>query len=382
MIRPTRAIIDRDALRANVGLIRRKLSAGTGIMAVVKANCYGHDVAICVPEVLAAGADMLAVATIEEAAKLRSLGITARIVVLAPALQGQYEEFIAHDAEPFISDARTAKILAGIADAAGRRLRAHLFIDTGMRRDGVAPEQTIETLRRCAVMPGLEIIGFASHFATSEEADTSYAREQIAIFDTTLRSTLDAGFTFQNIHIANSGGIFNLPEAHYTMVRPGISLYGYHPSPELHAASGLLPVMKLRTVIANMMHVGPGLSVSYGRRYYTQKQTTLASLPLGYADGLMRRLTNTAQVLIGGRRYPVVGTICMDEVMVDLGDAPDVHVGDEVILLGSSGMEKIDAWEMAEQAGTIPYEICTNISARVPRVPNAEYEANQFGNIS
>lgn len=382
MIRPTRAIIDRAALRANLGLIRRKLSAQTAIMAVVKANCYGHDVSICVPELLDAGADMLAVATIEEAAKLRSLGITARIVVLAPALEGQYEEFAVHNAEPFISDARSAEKLASVADAQGRRLQAHLFVDTGMRRDGVAPQEALETLRRCAAMRGLEVVGFASHFATSEEADTSYAREQLAIFDATLRGALDAGFTFQNIHIANSGGIFNLPEAHYTTVRPGISLYGYHPAQEMHAASGLQPVLSLRTVIGNMMHVGPGLSVSYGRRYYTQKETTLASLPLGYADGLLRRLTNIVQVLIGGRRYPVAGTICMDEVMVDLGNAPGVRVGDEVLLLGRSGTEKIDAWDMAEQAGTIPYEICTNISARVPRVPDAEYEANQFGNIS
>lgn len=369
MIRPTRAIIDRTALRDNLRLIRDRLSPKTRIMAVVKANCYGHDVSICVPELLAAGADMLAVATIEEARQIRELGVSERIVVLAPPLDGQYAEFAARDAEAFISNARAAEHLAAAAAAAGRTLRAHLFVDTGMRRDGVPVTEAVETLRRCAAMPELKITGFASHFATSEEADTSFAREQLAAFEIGLRGAMDAGFTFQDIHIANSGGIFNLPTSHHTLVRPGLSLYGYHPSPEQHAASGLRPVMGLRSVVANLTRVGPGLPVSYGRRYHTPRETTIATLPIGYGDGLMRRLTNRLQVLINGRRFPVVGTICMDEVMVDLGDAAGIRIGDDAVLLGISGAERIDAWEMAMLAETIPYEICTNLSARVPRVP-------------
>lgn len=369
MIPPTHAAIDRAALRSNIATIRRQLSAGTRIMAVVKANCYGHEISICVPEILACGVDTLAVATIEEAARIRALGVRSRIVVLAPALEGQYPEFAACDAEAFVSNSRTAEHLAAAAASAGRTIGVHLFVDTGMRRDGISPNDALGTLRRCAELPQLEIVGFCSHLATSEEPDRSFALEQLAIFDTALREALQAGFSFRDIHLGNSGGIFNLPEGHYTVVRPGLSLYGYHPTAELHAESGLLPVLSLRTVVGTVSRVEAGMPVSYGRRYHTATATSIATLRIGYGDGLMRRLTNRLEVLIGGRRYPVVGTICMDEVMVDLGDASDVYPGDEAVLIGRSGDQSIDAWEMAGRAETIPYEICTNISARVPRVP-------------
>ncbi len=369
MIRPTHAIIDREALRNNIEVIRRAIAPTVGIMAVVKANCYGHETTICVPEILRCGIDMLAVATIEEAARLRALGITSRIIVLAPALQKQYHAFAEHDVEALVSNVQTAEHLAAAAAAAGRRLRAHLFVDTGMRRNGIDVDDVLETLRGCAHLPDLEIIGISSHFATSDEPDRSFALQQHAAFDATLRRALDAGFSFQDIHMANSGGIFNVPGAHYTVVRPGLALYGYHPTAELQERSGLIPILTLRTVVANIAPVGAGLSVSYGRRYYTSSATAIATLPIGYADGLMRRLTNRLDVLIGGRRYPVVGTICMDEVMVDLGNDHGVHIGDEAVLIGRSESQSIDAWEIARQAETIPYEICTNISARVPRVP-------------
>lgn len=381
MIRPTRALIDLGALAGNVQVIRRRLRPETRIMAVVKANCYGHDANLCVPELRRLGIDIFATASVEEARRLRSIGVDERIVVLGPPLEGQYDDFAEHGIEALISNRRMAEALAATADRHGRRLAVHLFVDTGMGRNGAAVAEVLETLQMASDLPSLEVVGFSSHFATSDELDSPFVREQLRIFDGALRSALDAGHGFRDIHIANSGGILNVPDSHYTLVRPGLSLYGYHPTLSLQKESGLRPVMSWRTVIANMTRMPKGVSISYGRRYYTSEETTIATLPVGYADGLMRILTNRLGVLVGGRRFPVVGTICMDEVMVDLGDAEGISVGDEVLLIGESGGLGIDAWEMAEAAGTIPYEICTNVSARVPRIAHESASASRTHRI-
>jgi len=367
MIRPTHAAIDREALRGNIRLIRSRIPAGTRVMGVVKANCYGHSAAICIPEMIAEGIDIFGVATIEEAEALRALGVSANIAVLPPPLEGQYRRYIDADAEAVISNLRMAEALAAVAESAGRRLPVHLHLDTGMGRNGVPPEEALDLLARVAGLPSLELVGFASHLATSDEPGDAFALRQIEIFDTTLRSVLGAGYTFRDIHLANSGGTLNFPASHYNLVRPGLALYGYHPTAALQADSGLRPVLSLRTTIGNITSMPAGRPVSYSRRYYTSSPSLIATLPIGYADGLMRALTNRIEALIGGRRYPVVGTICMDEVMVNLGTDADVYVGQEVLLIGESAGMRIDAWEMALLAGTIPYEICTNISARVPR---------------
>ena len=368
MIRPTHAAIDGEAIRSNIRLIRSIIPPGTKVMGIVKANCYGHHGHLCIPEMLAEGIDVFGVATIEEAAALRALGVRCRIAVLPPPLEGQYAMFPETGAEATISNIRMAEELDRAAAAAGVRLRVHLHLDTGMGRNGVPPADVLDLIERVQRLPALDLVGFASHLATSDEPGDGFAHRQIEIFDTTLRLALAAGHRFEEIHLANSGGIFNFPDSHYTMVRPGLALYGHHPTAELQRGSGLRAALVWRTVIGNITRMPAGSSISYSRRYYTRSETLIATLPIGYADGLMRSLTNRLDVLIGGRRYPVVGTICMDEVMVDLGSTSDIEVGDEVVLIGSSGEERIDGWEMASRAGTIPYEICTNISARVPRV--------------
>jgi alanine racemase len=368
MIRPTHARISHRALRNNLRVIRQRLSPGSRIMAVVKANCYGHGVDICLPTLLAEGIDLFAVATVEEARTLRRLGLRERVVVLAPPLQGQYGEFVELDAEPLLSSVEQARQMSAVADAAGARLRAHLFLDTGLARDGFPPGDVIGALEGIGRLAAIDLVGFSSHFACSDEPGNAFNDHQMALFDATLAAAREGGYRFADIHLANSGGIFNYPGSHHQVVRPGLALYGYHPTPELQSASGLMPVMSVRTTIANITRIPAGAPVSYGRRYYTPRESLIATLPLGYADGLMRTLTNRLEVLAGGRRYPVVGTICMDEVMVNLGEATDVAVGDEVLVTGRQGSEQIDAWELAERAGTIPYEICTNISSRVPRI--------------
>lgn len=367
--RPTRALIDTRALRANLGVIQRQVGAGVAIIGVVKANCYGHDASICIPVLREGGIEIFAVATVEEAATLRSMGVDERIIVMAPPLDGQYDAFVALDAEPFVSNGHTAQRLSAAATSAGRTLACHLFVDTGMGRDGVPPADALRLLDSIRQLQGVRTVGFASHFATSDEVDNDWSHHQLRLFEAILREAQHAGHAFDLVHIANSGGVFNLPQSHFTAVRPGLSLYGFHPTQALHAASELRPVLGLRTVIGNITRFPAGAPISYGRRWWTERDTYIATLPIGYADGLFRNLTNRMSVLVGSKRRPQVGTVCMDEVMIDLGPDLDVAIGDEVIILGASGTEQIDAWELSELAGTIPYEVCTNLSARVPRVP-------------
>ncbi len=366
--RPTQARIDLGALRRNVATLRSRLAPGVRMMAVVKSNCYGHEATLCVPELVKAGADMFGVATVEGGRLLRRLGVERRIVVLSPPIEGQMEEFGAFDLEPMISTPRMARELAE-ATPPGTRVTAHLFVDTGMGRNGARPEDVAETLRAASSHDNISIRGFASHFATSDELGSGFAVEQLELFEGLLRRSLDAGYSFEDIHLANSGGLLNLPASHFTLVRPGLALYGYHPTVALQNDSGLEPVMTLRTTLSNITPMPAGVSISYGRRYYTTGPTRIATIPIGYGDGLMRSLTNRLRVLVRGRRYPIVGTICMDEVMIDLGGESDVEIGDEAVLIGTDGTDRIDAWELATAIETIPYEICTHISARVPRVP-------------
>jgi len=372
MIRPTQALIDRAAIVNNIRVIRSTIRPGTRIMAAVKADCYGHGLEICLPTLVEAGVEMFGVATVEEGAQLRRLGARNRIIVLSPPVEGQMGEFAMFDLEAMISNRRMAEHLSR-ATQPGRTVAVHTFVDTGMGRDGARPEDVLELLRVLDGLDNLAIRGLASHFATSDEIDNSFASEQLSLFERLRQETTGAGFSFEDVHIANSGGVFNLPDSHYTLVRPGLAVYGYHPTAERQRGSGLEPVMTLRTEIANITRMPAGHPISYGRRYYTTAETSIATIPIGYGDGLMRSLTNRAGVLVGGRRFPLVGTICMDEVMIDLGSDHGVSVGDEAILIGRSGDERIDAWELAGAIGTIPYEISTNISARVARVPTNEH---------
>lgn len=368
MIRPTQARISLPNLRRNLGLLRSRLNDSTRVMAVVKANSYGHGAGICVPALLEEGIGVFGIATVGEARELREMGVDARIVLLTTPFESQRDAFPELDLEPMISDRTTAEWLSGRAEAAGTTLRAHVYVDTGMTRNGSHPSDVRTLLGVIDDLPGLTIQGLASHFATSEETDRSYALRQVGIFDSVYREALDAGYSFSDVHIANSGGILNLPESHYTLVRPGLSLYGYHPNPDLHDDSGLAPVMSFHSVVTSVRRIAGGTSISYGRRYTTERESLIATIPVGYGDGYMRGLTGKANVLIGGTRYPVVGTICMDEVMVNLGDDTSVSVGDPVVLIGHSGSETISGWELASECGTIPYEITSNVSGRVPRV--------------
>ncbi len=372
MIRPTQAQISRTALLSNLALLRSRVDRQTRIMGVVKADCYGHGVPLCVGPMIEAGIDIFGVATVNEAKDLRTLGYGGRIVLLTTPFESEREDIISLDVEILLSDRDTAEWLGATAMAAGRRLRAHLYVDTGMTRNGAWPEDVVGLADSVAANEGLELQGYASHFATSEEADTSFATLQLERFKAGLVSLQGAGYDPEDVHIANSGGILRLPSSHHTLVRPGIALYGYHPDRIEQSDSGLQPVMRLRTVLTSIRSVPAGTAVSYGRRYTTGGKTRIGTLPIGYGDGLIRSMSGRTEVLIGSRRVPVVGTICMDEVMIDLGPEGSEYVGQEVVLIGASEGDEINAWDVAERIGSIPYEITTAIAPRVPRVAPQE----------
>ncbi len=235
-----------------------------------------------------------------------------------------------------------------------------------MNRIGVKVSEIRKLLASVSKLRRLEIKGIYTHFATADQPDKTFSREQIGQFHQALEILRSEGVTPEHIHCAGSAGIVDLPDSYFSMVRPGLMLYGYYPSHRASEAVPVRPVLALKSRISLVKWIDAGETVSYGRRYTAQARTQIATLPLGYADGYMRLLTGKAEVLINGRRFPVVGTICMDQIMVDVGDS-DVAVGDEAVLIGKQGDESIDAWDLADRVGTIPYEILTSISSRVPR---------------
>lgn len=337
------------------------------VMAIVKANAYGHGMAECARIFREEGVDFLGVAFADEAAELRAAGDAGRIVVLTPPLPEEAGLFCEHELDVVACSLSAMEAFSRAAIQAGITLRAHLYIDTGMRRDGIEPEEAVAFMQSCAALPGLTFVGVCTHFATSDEADRTFALRQLALFNTALHDLEKAGFRFPLVHAANSGAVVNLPEAHFTLVRPGLTLYGYDPSQDAAEPPALRPVMTLRTRINSVRRVPPDTSVSYGRRYFTREDTWIATIPIGYGDGFMRLLSGKASCLIRGREFPVVGTICMDQCMVDTGDLA-VEPGEEVVLIGRQQAAQLSAGELARRLGTIPYEVLTAISARVPRV--------------
>jgi alanine racemase len=364
-VHPTRALIDLHAFRHNIAVVRSRIDVRTRIMAVVKANAYGHGMTTIAKAAVAEGVEYLGVARIDEALQLRSAGILSPILVFELIAQDRFAQAIEENIDITVSSIEGARALNGIAGRLLRKAKVHIKVDTGMGRLGLDPVlapveiETIETFR------WIEIVGIYSHFATSEETDQAFARQQLSTF-TGIVESLQRRFPL--VHMANSGAILTLPEAQCTMVRPGMMLYGYPPLRGLDRSLPLQPVMSLESEVTLVKRVRKGTPISYGRRYEAPAETRIATVPIGYGDGYPRALTGKAEVLIRGIRYRVAGTICMDHLMVDVGRSTDVHEGDLVTLIGSQGNERITAWDIADQISTIPYEVTTGILSRVPRV--------------
>ncbi len=365
-MRPTVAQISLPAFEFNFNQVRKLVGGKTKIMAVVKANAYGHGAIEISKLAVSLGAEYLAVAIPEEGVELRKSGIETPILVFTTPFEHQIEIFFKYDLTPTIFSIDIAEKFNSFAEKFGRRIKCHIKVDTGMGRVGINFKDAFEFARKLSEeYKNLIIEGIYTHFATSDEKDKTYANLQFRRFLDIIQALESNGIRIPIKHCANSGAILDLPETYLDMVRPGIMLYGYHPSLDVLNKIELRPVMTLKSKVAFLKVVEPGTSISYGRRFVAQKRTRIATIPIGYADGYNRLLTNCGKVLINGKIFPVVGTVTMDQIMVDVGLEDEIKIGDDVILFGDS---KITAWDIARLIGTIPYEICCNVSSRVPRV--------------
>ncbi|MCU0558739.1 MAG: alanine racemase [Desulfobacterales bacterium] len=376
------AEIDIDAIAHNVSELRRITHPNARLMAVVKANGYGHGAVEVARTALASGAAWLGVARLPEAVLLREAGLGAPILVFGytpPQAAGRLAEF---DLRQSVYSLAAAEAYSAAAAAQGKRIRVHLKVDTGMGRLGMVPaalsgkasgngvgQEFIREAAAIARLPGLEAEGIFTHFAAADSADISYAERQLALFGEVLSALRAAGLEFALRHAANSAALIALPDSHLDLVRPGIALYGLAPSDEVDLTGiSLQPAMALKTRIIHLKSVPAGTCISYGMTYRTPSPTLIATIPAGYADGYRRLFSSKGEMLVGGRRTPVVGRVCMDLTMLDVGALPNVQLEDEVVIFGKQGNEFISADDLARALGTINYEITCDLTARVPRV--------------
>jgi len=338
------------------------------ILAVVKADAYGHGAVPVAARLQSIGVEYFGVALMEEALELRETGIRRPICVMCGVFPGQEKDIVKADLTPFLFDLRIARGLNREAQRQGRRVKVHIKVDTGMGRVGVVPTRLEEFLIKLKGLKGLKVEGIGSHFSESYKDDREFSFVQIRRFEEALQKAAAMGFSLPLRHIANSAGLASIPKSLYTLVRPGILLYGGFPSPEYRATIRVKPVMSLKTRVLFLKEVPSGFPVSYGRTFVTARKSLIATIPIGYGDGYPRKLSNRGTVLIKGKRAPIVGRVCMDLTMVDVTDIHGVRQGDEVVLLGRQGREEITSDDLAEWAETVPYEIFTGIGKRVPRV--------------
>lgn len=371
-LRPTTAHIDLGALRHNLAQVRR-LAGAREVIAIVKADAYGHG-AVPVARALAAeGVSRFGVALVEEGRVLREAGVRGEILVLGGFVEDQAAEIVELGLTATIFHAGHADALNEAARRAGRAAPVHAKIDTGMGRLGFAVDaapDAVAALARCAF---LRLEGLMTHFADADLADPAYAREQVARFDAVAETVRRAGVRIPIRHAANSAAVMAASWRSagggplYDAVRPGLMLYGVHPGPAVGSGVDLRPVLSLTTRILLLKRVPPGMPISYGRTFVTRRDSLIAVLPIGYADGYPRALSNAGRVLVRGRAAPVVGRVCMDLTMVDVTDVPGAAEGDEAVVIGAQGAAAITAEDVAAGAGTIAYEILCGIGPRVPR---------------
>lgn len=364
----TYASIDLTALLHNLSVIRERVSRDCGVMAVVKANAYGHGAVEVSRALRHAGVTQLAVASVQEAVALREAGIDGDILVLGALLDQHLPEIFSHRLTPVVTDQRLLPQLAKEAESAGRPLPIHLKVDTGMGRLGLAPSEWAAFLDGFPRWKSLRLEGCMTHLADSDGNDSSHTEQQLKTFRNLLEQLEQRSIKPSYVHVANSAAIMRYPQSHFSLVRPGIVLYGYHTLPRSIACPALRPVLSLHTTVMQLRTIKPGETVSYNRTFVANRPSTVAVLPIGYADGYSRQLSNRGCVLVRGKRAPIVGLVCMDMTMVDVTDIAGVQVGDQVTVIGRQGEEAIRADEIAEWTGTIPYEILCGIGPRIPRV--------------
>ena len=368
-LRPTHATVDLAQLSENLRTIRRHIPSETKVLASVKGDAYGHGALGCARALADAGVDWFGVALVEEGRALRKDGIQQPILCMGGAGPRGAHEAIKQSLTPLISHLDEADALNVAAKSAGVTIDVHAKVDTGMGRLGVPLHLWAHFLDRTADLTSLRVSGIASHLAQSEsESGIIQTREQLRRFREAIEIARTRGLVVPLTHVANSGAILQHPETAYDMVRPGLLLYGYDPGSRKPRIA-VRPVMTVETQVLIVRDLPAGVGVSYGNDFVTQRPSRIATLPVGYADGYPRALSGRASVLIAGHRAPLRGRVCMDMCMIDVTELPfDVNPGDAVTLLGRSGDQEIDAWDLAAWADTIPYEILTGFSERIPRV--------------
>ena len=365
---PTYATVNLAALAHNLSRIRHYLSPGCEVMAIVKANAYGHGAVECAQALTRQGIGRFAVASLDEGIELRQAGLAAPIVVLGALFEEQIVDLVAHRLTPVVSDERILPVLAKAAHSHPTPYPIHLKAETGMGRLGFSPKELSRLLDNPVLRNPLQVEGVMTHLADADGTDTAFTERQLGAFHAILEQVRQRGLTVPLVHTANSAAIVRFPEAHFSLVRPGIMLYGYHTLPTSVPAPDLTPVLSLRTTIVQLRTIPQGGTVSYNRTFVAKRPTRIAILPIGYADGYSRKLSNRGSVLIQGHRAPIVGLVCMDMIMVDVTDIESVQVGETVTLIGQQGGASIWADEIADWIGTIPYEVLCGIGPRVPRL--------------
>jgi alanine racemase len=361
------ADVSLDAVAANVTTLR-SVCAGAEVCAVVKADGYGHGAAAVARAALEAGATWLAVAQVPEATALRAAGISAPVLLLSEPRPSEVEEALVAEVAVTAYTAELIQRLGAAADRRGVRVPVHLKVDTGMRRVGAAPEDLVALAARVTGEPALVLAAVWTHCAVADEPDDPFTARQLARFDDAVAAVEAAGIPVPMRHAANSAAAIAHPASRYDLVRCGIAVYGIAPSPALADRLALEPVVRFATEVAFVKPVAAGEGVSYGLRHHVERDTLVATLPVGYADGVFRGLGTAGQeVLVGGCRRPMVGVVTMDQVMIDLGPDSQVRAGDEAVLLGAQGTERISPDEWAQQVGTIAYEVVCALGARVER---------------
>jgi len=377
----TWAEVNLDAYAHNIRELRRISRPPARLMAVVKANGYGHGAVEVAREALQNGAQYLGVARIDEAIPLRQAGLEIPILIFGYTPPDLAPLLIDYELTQTVYSISTASALSEQATRKGKKIIIHLKVDSGMgrlgfllaatndTRDDIATRNSVRAIETISRLPGLTVEGIFTHFATADSAEKSYADMQLDRFMDLLTRLQKQGLEPPIRHAANSGALIDMPNSHLDMVRPGIATYGLHPSDEVNKSRvDLRPVMSLKSRVIHLKRVPPGFNISYGITFQTKNHTTIATVPVGYADGLNRLLSSRGHMLVHGQRVPIVGRVCMDLTMLDVGEVSGVALEDEVVVFGEQGKGAVTADEIASSLDTINYEIVSTITARVPRI--------------
>ena len=367
-VRRAWAEVDLGKLEKNYLSLKSHVGLAVGVVGVVKAEGYGHGAVAVARRLESLGARMLATATVEEAVELRRAGLSTHILVLGGCRPGQEEDVIEHGITPAVYSPQALEGLSLAAGKAGKAVKYHLKVDTGLRRLGIRSEDAVNFLRKASELRGVELEGVFTHFAASDEtAHDEFTRSQLTTFRGVLEDVARAGFEVRYRHAANSGGTIFHPRSWLDMVRPGISLYGVNPSLD-RETSLIEPILTFKARVLLVKRVAPGETIGYGRTFEASRESVMATLGVGYADGLNRLLSNRGRVIIRGRYAPMVGNVSMDLTTVDVTGVPEVQIGEEAVIVGRDGEAELTAWDMAKLLGTVPYEVLTSIGSRVERV--------------